>query len=636
MNKKVLYIVVLLEIFLSDIPSKAQSFYTAWEKRYDMYLGSSDDAKTITVDLSGNVIVSSNIKTNTNDVTKYVFLTIKYNAEGNQLWAVESAPQNNPKELRYVKTDALGNIYVAGYDIISPGDPFDYNGTVIKYSPAGVQQWVYVYDGNLGDDPTADFFTSLDIDENGNVYLIGKSLIANNWNMLTIKINSSGAFEWKNLLPINSHLLAGCIIVDNILEKVYAAEIGGIASYAFNGTELWHSPCAVDPKIMLNAGNLYLGWGTLSQRINISKLNHMTGQTIWTVSKNADGNFGKYTIDKAGNLFACAWTSVDSLTAKWIILKYNSGGVLQWEKNLLADKYLCDINGIEIDDSLNIYIAGTTTIKPPPIFNYVKRLTSLVYNKDGNLLQENNYLPAINNGYLQIADYFPLAVNKNSFDYYIAGRERVSTINPAPLNFVTINYRSTALLPAPVSLIAEAVSSSRINLNWKYNSPAPIGFVIERSFEECSEYFYHDSIPGNVTSYADTIVGPGTFYCYRVYAYTDSTRSAYSNTASDTTFKPVGILNISGIIPKEYKLYQNYPNPFNPVTSINFDLPKSSSVTIKVYNIIGKEVALLVNGVYPAGKYNLKWNAEQFSSGIYFYKIESDGFTQVKRMALVK
>ncbi len=98
----------------------------------------------------------------------------------------------------------------------------------------------------------------------------------------------------------------------------------------------------------------------------------------------------------------------------------------------------------------------------------------------------------------------------------------------------------------------------------------------------------------------------------------------------------IGISTISSEIPSSYELSQNYPNPFNPVTKINFALPKSGLVTMKVYNTLGKEVKTLVNEYKNAGAYVVDFNASNLSSGVYYYKLEAGEFTSVKKMILVK
>jgi len=89
-------------------------------------------------------------------------------------------------------------------------------------------------------------------------------------------------------------------------------------------------------------------------------------------------------------------------------------------------------------------------------------------------------------------------------------------------------------------------------------------------------------------------------------------------------------------LPKEYKLYQNYPNPFNPSTTIKFQLPDDGIVTLKVYDILGREVATLVNEVRVAGTHDVTFDASQFASGVYIYRMQSGGFTDVKRILLLK
>jgi hypothetical protein len=88
--------------------------------------------------------------------------------------------------------------------------------------------------------------------------------------------------------------------------------------------------------------------------------------------------------------------------------------------------------------------------------------------------------------------------------------------------------------------------------------------------------------------------------------------------------------------PKSFSLSQNYPNPFNPTTKINFALPKQGFVTLKIYDMLGREVRTLVNEVKSAGNFTVDFNASELSSGIYFYKLETNGFSDIKKMMLIK
>ncbi|MCX6157034.1 MAG: YCF48-related protein [Ignavibacteriae bacterium] len=103
------------------------------------------------------------------------------------------------------------------------------------------------------------------------------------------------------------------------------------------------------------------------------------------------------------------------------------------------------------------------------------------------------------------------------------------------------------------------------------------------------------------------------------------------------TINAGGLTSINTIeSPLKYSLSQNYPNPFNPVTNINFSLPKQEMVSLKIYDVLGREVRTLVNEVKSAGHFSVDFNASEFSSGVYFYRLESEGFSNIKRMLLIK
>jgi len=104
----------------------------------------------------------------------------------------------------------------------------------------------------------------------------------------------------------------------------------------------------------------------------------------------------------------------------------------------------------------------------------------------------------------------------------------------------------------------------------------------------------------------------------------------------------VGVQNIGTVIPNSNSLYQNYPNPFNPSTTIKFDISQlvgnayMRSVQLKVFDITGKEVEILVNKEMSPGSYEVSWDASNYASGTYFYKLTAGDFKQTKKLLLVK
>ena len=126
------------------------------------------------------------------------------------------------------------------------------------------------------------------------------------------------------------------------------------------------------------------------------------------------------------------------------------------------------------------------------------------------------------------------------------------------------------------------------------------------------------------TSYALSGLSNNMTYYWRVNASNGSVTSRYSSTWSFTT------------IPIQFALYQNYPNPFNLMTSISFDLPVATMVSLKLFDILGREVVTVISEEMQAGNYTRQWNASPFASGVYFYRLQAGNFVQTKKLVLLK
>jgi photosystem II stability/assembly factor-like uncharacterized protein len=123
---------------------------------------------------------------------------------------------------------------------------------------------------------------------------------------------------------------------------------------------------------------------------------------------------------------------------------------------------------------------------------------------------------------------------------------------------------------------------------------------------------------------------------YFIDAYTGFAVGCNGKILKTITGGVTGITNLPNEIPSEYNLSQNYPNPFNPMTKINFSIPTTQYTILRIYDALGREVQTLVNQKLARGSYEVEFDGSDFVSGIYFYKLETENFGEVKRMILLK
>ena len=142
-----------------------------------------------------------------------------------------------------------------------------------------------------------------------------------------------------------------------------------------------------------------------------------------------------------------------------------------------------------------------------------------------------------------------------------------------------------------------------------------------------------DSIKLNIATSRD--VTPGVYTVSVTGTEAGGPRS-HTRTFTLVVTSTIGISNISQNIPDRFELMQNYPNPFNPVTVIRFQLSVVGKVSLKIYDMLGREVEILVNEKLNAGTYGVDWDASNFPSGAYFYRLRTEGYTETKRMILLK
>jgi hypothetical protein len=188
------------------------------------------------------------------------------------------------------------------------------------------------------------------------------------------------------------------------------------------------------------------------------------------------------------------------------------------------------------------------------------------------------------------------------------------------------------LLPVELNSFTASVKNDFVILNWttatEKNSSS---FEVEKKQADINTWQKIASVkaadlsnsPRNY-SYADKNVTTGK-YNYRL-----------KMVDNDGSFKYSSIVNVDISAPAKFELAQNYPNPFNPSTTIRYQLPVNSRITLKVFDMLGKEVTTLVNEEKLAGSYEITLNADKLSSGVYYYQLKTDNFVQTKKLALIK
>jgi len=180
------------------------------------------------------------------------------------------------------------------------------------------------------------------------------------------------------------------------------------------------------------------------------------------------------------------------------------------------------------------------------------------------------------------------------------------------------------------------VVGNDIHLSWMtVTETNNYGFYVERTLSSSDyrnvkwENVSYIKSAGNSTetrsySFTDENVDPGT-YVYRLRIVDNDGSFTYSDAVSAEVEAPA-----------KYSLEQNYPNPFNPSTTIAFTIPEASFVTLKIYNALGKEIAVLFSGNKEAGTYEMNYDAADIPSGIYYYTMYTNNYTQTNKMLLLK
>jgi hypothetical protein len=361
-------------------------------------------------------------------------------------------------------------------------------------------------------------------------------------------------------------------------------------------------------------GNKLISWGEISK----TALTEITSDNSIAFEAGLEGNFHRYRSFKfqwETNLFK---TNTDTLDFGQIELNDSSEKAITLynykDSNLTINEFYFKDPSFSVQHELPLLIPGKDSVNLPiKFFPY----------KNG-IFAENLY------------------IRSKSSEEFIARKVFITGSTSNLYN----------LLDAPSDLNAE-IDNNKIILSWTDNSNNEDGFVVERKQGDslsANNFLIIDTVSANDTIHIDKSIHDTINYTYRVYAFNTDTISGFSNYAS---------LNLATVVKKknvlkEYFLYQNYPNPFNPTTSIIYKIGSPDKkistgqmqfVTLKLYDILGNEIATLVNDEKPPGEYRVEFRSSlyQIPSGVYFYQLKvgssagpKEIFISTKKLILLK
>lgn len=246
-------------------------------------------------------------------------------------------------------------------------------------------------------------------------------------------------------------------------------------------------------------------------------------------------------------------------------------------------------------------------------------------------------------------EFEDLCIFSIGYGKYAAGQLPQESKSPLNITLEQLTLGSDGFMRAPVKLSGN-VSDVRA-LSFEINKSAGLeyaGVETQGQLQEANGFIIGKCENGKVFVDAAVIgdqdgLNKEGVIANVIFKQTGSNQNAglYNVIARNSGNSPIGVKfnkdgGLTNGLPVTFDLAQNYPNPFNPQTTINYQLPKDVFVTVKIYDMLGREVAMLVNQSQKAGYYSVVWNASQVSSGIYFYKMNAGDFSSIKKMVVLK
>jgi hypothetical protein len=343
-------------------------------------------------------------------------------------------------------------------------------------------------------------------------------------------------------------------------------------------------------------------------------------------------------LDNGGNVFVSGYSRLGANNRKqnYLTLKYNPSGSLQWSSIYNGPSDSSDVpSGIGTDPAGNVYVGGTSR---GSMTNF--DIAVVKYNSAGVQQWVSRY-NSLSNGY-DGANCFAVDQAGNSFT---GGSVAATTSNQdaavvkisssgslqwlASYNGAANNYDQAYALMLDNS--GNVYISGLTTLNSSTTDILTARFSPSGALHWSKTY--DNGLNEDDYSFCMTLDG---FNNVITSGFVLRSAAGFNDIATIKYSQVVGVTPVSSEVPGSYSLSQNYPNPFNPSTNIKFDVPQASHIKISVYDIQGKETAILVNETLNPGSYNIDFDASGLPSGVYIYKLTAVNYTDTKKMILIK
>ena len=617
------------------------------------------------------------------------FYIVKLDATGSFQWSRTLDRANYDFATSIIQTTA-GGFAIGGYS--ATGGVFTDDIYIVKLDTGGTYQWSKTYGGSH-DDIAYSIIQTTD----GGFALAGLSDSYGPYNVFYItKLDSSGMLQWNRLIgETGTGGDAACIIQTTDGGFALAGEFTptGTGNYRMYIVKLSSSGTLQWTRTLGGTGNekaqsiiqtadgdfVVAGYtnsfGAGNYDMYIAKLNS-SGSLVWSKTVGGIGDDQAQSISKTndGGFVVAGYTESFGAGAKDIyIVKFDANGntcgnsftpstisgtsgTLETPSTIVTTQ-----NPIVNSPTPTINSGGTLTticfVEPPqiplpptlisPINSAINQPTTIRFNwNKSQSATSYRFQLALDSLFTNMvvndstfSDSTALVVNLLNNTTYWWRVNAKNSVGTSPYSAVW-HFRTVLAIPSAPILISPVNGATGQSLTPTLIWSGVSGAVTYKAQVSNDSLFSSTLLDSAGIPLTQVIVPAGRLlnnhrYYWRVNATNTAGTGPWSVVFHFNTLL-IGLNPVGCDIPKEYKLYNNYPNPFNSVTKIKIDIPEISFTKLVIYDILGREVAILVNEKLSPGTYEVEWDASNYPSGVYFYKLTAGDFTQTKKLVLLK